>query len=394
MRLILLIAVLAFATLLGIGIRQNPGYALFAFKDWTVEMPLWLAGFFFVGLFAVTFLIASSVYFMLTSSKRIKHWWLVRQQYQARKQLERGLLELAEGRYKKAEAYLGNSARYSDVPLIHYLSAAKAAEEINEPAKRDKYLALAHNVSGGSDIAVRLTEAQLRFQQGDLEHSVATLQHLHAEQPKHPQVLKLLCTLYEAMQDWHSLFSLLPELKKADIFPNPGELARLEQTIYQALLPEFSKKGKKVLQQLWRSAPDSVQSHPKCLILYCQGLIENHAEPEAEEVLRTYLKRAWHPELITLYGKISMPSANKQLEFAESKLDTHSEDAFLYLTLGRLALKQKLWGKAREYLEHSLMLAEFPETYALLAQLMEELEQEEKAQAYYKKGLLNLVEDI
>lgn len=394
MRLFLFILILFIAAALGVLIRQEPGYALFAYKDWTIEMPLWLAGLLYIVLLLLGFFVLWIALFLFSGSSRIKGWWLKRQQMHARKQLARGLLELTEGRYTKAEKYLSHSARYSDVPLIHYLSAAKAAEEIGAGERRDRYLQLAHSVSGSSDIAVRLTEAKLRFEHGDLEHSVATLQHLHAEQPKHPEVLKLLCSLYVAMKDWDSLFSLLPDLRKSHIFPNEDALSELECNVYRALLPTFAPSDKKFLLQFWRAAPRSVQYNPECVALYCQGLLQRNAISEAEDALRIYLKHNWDPNIILHYGKIKGPSPHKQLNFAESLVSDHHDDPYLYLTLGRLCMMQSLWGKARGYLEESLALRPLPETYAALGQLMEQMGQKEKGQEYYKKGLLLNVSNV
>lgn len=389
MKLLAFIFVLVVATFVGVLIRQEPGYALFAYHDWTLEMPLWLAAFLLIGIIVLTTFIIWCCYLVFTSSARLKEWWLKRRQKLARKELALGLIELTEGRYKKAERYLSNSAAYSDVPLIHYLSAAKAADEINAPDRRDKYLQLAQNVSKGSDIAVRLAEAQFYFHHGDLEQSVAILQHLHAEQPKHPQVLKLLCNLYETMKDWHSLYSLLPELKKSRIL-NEEELNLLDIKIYSHLIPEFSRKGKKALEQFWSESPRAVQQSPQCVALYCECLIKHSADTDAEELLRYTLKRNFTPELIKLYAKVSIPSSHKQIDFAESFLQIRKDDDALFLSLGRLCMQQKLWGKARDYLENSLAINPNTETYALLGQLMEELGQIEKGQEYYKEGLLQL----
>lgn len=388
MRLIAFILVLVVATVIGVVIRQEPGYALFAYHDWTLEMPLWLAVLIFMGLIVITLGVVWIFYLLFTSTERMRAWWLKYHQGRSRKKLALGLLELTEGRYKRAEHYLSSSAEYSDVPVIHYLSAAKAADEINALERRDKYLQLAHNVSKGSDIAVRLAEAQFYYHHGDLEQSVAILQHLHAEQPKHPLILKMLANLYENLNDWHSLYSLLPELKKMGVF-NEKDMGDLEKKIYSQLLPAMSRKGKKTVEQFWRSSPSAVQEDPHCLTLYCESLIKHHAEDEAEELIRYRLKRNWSSELIRVYGKLVSSSPQKQLNFAEAFLKLHENDSALFLALGRLCMQEKLWGKARDYLERSLFIQPNPETYALLGQLMEAIGQPEKGQMYYKEGLLH-----
>jgi hypothetical protein len=51
----------------------------------------------------------------------------------------------------------------------------------------------------------------------------------------------------------------------------------------------------------------------------------------------------------------------RQLQTAEGWLKDHPQDASLLLTLGRLSLQNRLWGKARDYLESSLRMERNPE---------------------------------
>src|SRR2546428_590522 len=77
---------------------------------------------------------------------------------------------------------------------------------------------MALNVSAGSEIAVKITQAQLQYQGGQFDQSAKTLMALHEELPHNPKVLKLLCTLFEALQDWDSLYKLLPVVRKNKVF--------------------------------------------------------------------------------------------------------------------------------------------------------------------------------
>jgi HemY protein len=386
-RLISFILVLAFATAIGVMIRQDPGYALFAYKDWTMEMPLWLTLVLFTALLVICILVLGGFRFLFSSHSRVKGWWGRRRQQRSRLQLARGLLELTEGRFKKAEQYLSISAKFSEIPLIHYLSAAKAAEETGSFERRDKYLALAYDASEGSNLPVRLTEAQLRFHQGDLENARTILKELHEEYPKHAEILKLLASIYESNSDWHGLQSLLPELKKANIYNNPDDFNRLELKVYQHLLPVFSAQGNDELKKFWHHAPKSVQEDPIFMGSYCNCLLQHEERHEVEQFIRSTLKRHWYNNLVEIYGKLDVNSG-KQLDFMEGFLTIHPEDPILYLTLGRLCVQESLWGKAEKYLKQSLTLNALPETYALLGKLMEQMGKFEQGQNYYKAGLI------
>lgn len=387
MRLWSFIIVLALATGLGVIIAQDPGYALFSYGHWTVEMPLWLSAFLIILIIALSLFTIWFVKTLFSGSDKVKLWWKQHQNNKAKQLTYKGFLALAEGRWKNAEQYLIESAPHSDTPLINYLSAAKAAEEGNSPERRDHYLQLALDVGAGSDMAIRLTQAQLQFKHGELEQSVRNLQRLHIDAPKHPKVLRLLCTLYEAMLDWPALYTLLPECRKTQAL-SKEVLARLEQKIYPALLPTYAGKGLKALMTFWQQSPRTIQTDPIIVGEYAKLLTQQSAITEAEAILRAILKKTYNQHLVLLYGLTIGSSPKKQLAFGESLLPEHFKDPILLLTLGRLCLTNQLWGKARDYLEKSLSLMPMPETYAELGSLMEYLDLTEKRDEYYKKGLL------
>lgn len=58
------------------------------------------------------------------------------------------------------------------------------------------------------------------------------------------------------------------------------------------------------------------------------------------------------------------------MQLAESWLKQAPQDAQLLLCLGRLCLRNQLWGKAREYLEASLQFARQADTCIELARLL------------------------
>ncbi|MEJ2464607.1 MAG: hypothetical protein P8045_02755, partial [Candidatus Thiodiazotropha sp.] len=86
-------------------------------------------------------------------------------------------------------------------------------------------------------------------------------------------------------------------------------------------------------------------------------------------------------------GRIELNDPTHQLTVAEGWLKQHPEDAGLLLTLARLALKNKLWGKARSYLEASIAIAPTPECYQQLGLLLERLGETDKASQCFRAGL-------
>ncbi len=70
------------------------------------------------------------------------------------------------------------------------------------------------------------------------------------------------------------------------------------------------------------------------------------------------------------------------MQKAEQWLTAHPTDAHLLLALGRLSLRNQLWGKAREYFERSLQEQPSPEVFAELARLLQSLKEPERSAQY------------
>ena len=80
-------------------------------------------------------------------------------------------------------------------------------------------------------------------------------------------------------------------------------------------------------------------------------------------------------------------NASGRLAQAERWLPEHPEDAQLLLCLGRLCLRDKLWGKARDYFESSYRAEPGAEVCAELGRLLLGLGEPKVAAAYYREGL-------
>src|SRR5690606_23028753 len=88
-----------------------------------------------------------------------------RRQVRARRALTRGLIEISEGRWKEGERRLVRNARDSEVPLINYLMAARAAQLLSADERRDAHLKAAYESTPQATVAVLLTQAELQIAQ-------------------------------------------------------------------------------------------------------------------------------------------------------------------------------------------------------------------------------------
>ncbi len=389
-RFVMVVVILFFSVWLGLEAAKDPGVALFTYHNWSVEMPLWFALLCFIMAMIVLYFIVRLADGIDSSVYRWRNWLRWRRKNKAYSKTNRGLLELIEGRWRHAENDLLDGIDQSDAPLINYLAAAKAAHERGAFDKRDMYLHQAHDLAPQAEMAIGLTQAQLQFDQGQLEQALATLNHLKTLAPLHPVVLKLLEKLYVRLGDWKNLLKLIPSLRKAKIF-TLEQMDHLEQTVYQELLNAAANKaeGLKSLQACWAMIPRKLEKNPRIVYFYTQYLLRYpEAAGEMEELINKTVKKTWDTDLVKLYGQLVTQDPKKQLAHAEKWLKLYPHQAILFLTLARLSLRCQLWGKARSYLDDSLKLAAIPETYVEYGKLFEQLGDMSSAAGQYREGLL------
>lgn len=378
--------ILLAAVLLGLLAYQDPGYVLFSRGETTMEMSLSL----FAGVVVIGFILLYFLIRTLVSSwhvpGRLQRWRKRRRTRRARRSSNRGLIELAEGNWRRAERALIKHAKDSDTPLLNYLSAARAAQKQHAHERRDHYLSLAHNSAPGANVAVELTQAELQLVHGQLEQALASLMHLQSLAPNHQHVLFLLAQLYEKLHSWGDLQALLPRLDKHGVLSDE-EYEALCKKVYLNLLHVNHHKSQN-LNSIWQQVPRNLKHDQELVEHYAQYLIDLEQFDTAESVLRDAIKRDYNSELVKLYGMTRSSTPDRQLQQAEHWLKGRENNANLLLALGRLAVRCELWGKARSYMEASLGNHELSETYRELGQLLDKLNETELAADCYRKGLL------
>lgn len=381
------LAIIFVAVSAGLLANKDSGYVLFGRGYDTIEMSLSLFLIIIFLSYLLGYILVRFIFRTWTMPEQIKQWRHAQQAEKARKISLKGLINLSQGQWKKAERLLTRSVKSSDMPLLNYLSAAKAAQKQNAPERRDHYLSLAHKSMPEADFSVKLTQAELQFAYGQNEQALATLVHLHSLSPKHPHIMVLLSQLYQQLKSWQDLKNLLPLLHKHKVYPEKT-LLELEKEIYLELIQQINNKDNAgELATLWKNISKELKKDISLIEVYCNKLVQLENHDEAELMLRNYLRKDWQPILVKLYGLVKSSQLEKQLSFAESLSKDHDNHPILLLTLGRLCMYNDLWGKARAYLEASLGNKELAETYKELGLLMEYLNEPKLAAEYFKKGL-------
>lgn len=389
-RALLFLIVLIFSVWLGLKMMVEPGYVMFTYRQWVIQMPLW---FFLICNLVIVFciyILLRSLALLQRSLTFLKNWPNQIKKRRSEKLTSQGLIEFTEGDWANAEKHLIKAVNQNNQPLINYLVAARAAQEQEAVNRRDDYLREAERSTPSAIFAIELSQAQLMINGGQWEQAIATLKRLHTLAPNHTFVLKLLQETYQRLLDWNSLHELLPSLKKNRVL-SYKQFTQLEVMVYKGLLNNAAKKEtEKALVNIWLSIPKALRKQPILIQCYAHHLIIFKKDNEAEQLLRDALKKEWNDQLVNLYGSAKTTDPEKQLKTAEKWLPQHPNNAMLLLALGRISRRNKLWGKAKTYLKNSLECSPNPTTYAEFADLLSQLGEEDAAFEHYRSGLLNV----
>ncbi|MEN9470966.1 MAG: HemY domain protein [Pseudomonadota bacterium] len=199
---------------------------------------------------------------------------------------------------------------------------------------------------------------------------------------------RLFTIIYQKPQNWQNILAALPQLEKKS-WISKQQILNLQQESYEGLLSEEKYTDNLLtLENTWRNLSPALKKDPILFNFYIKALIRHHEDTKAELLITKQVKKQWFGPIVSSYSLIKSTNPTRQLALAEKWLKKHPDDPYLLLSLGRLCKQRKLWGKARDYLEKSLIYdASNAETYLELGELFEGLEEPLRALEWFKKGL-------
>ncbi|PLP88992.1 heme biosynthesis protein HemY [Pseudomonas sp. FFUP_PS_473] len=397
---LLTVVAIAVAALVGIGMAHHSGYVLISYGNFfRYESSVWATLAVLLGVWLLFLLVRYLISVVFVSGGVVNPWSRRNRDRRTRLAIEQGQLDLAEGRWASAQRNLHRAAEAERQPLLYYLGAARAANELGRTEDCDNLLERALERQPQAELAIALSHAQLQTDRGDLDGALETLQAMHDRHPHSVQVLRQLQGLHRQRGDWSALIRLFPALRKEKALP-AAELSELEQRAWGENLSLAARRenddqtGLQSLARAWEQLTSAQRQEPQLVLAYAEQLRQLGAEAQAEKALRTALKRQYESHLARLYGLVRGEDPVRQLQTAEGWLKLHPDDPSLLLTLGRLCLQNRLWGKARDYLESSLNLQRNPETCAELARLLAGLGDTERSNQLFQEGLVLLDERL
>lgn len=375
-------------------VQGNLGYVIIGLGHWAVETSFFLFALSLVVTYALLLLLTQAIVGTTRIPKLLKQKSGEQRVRLSREALVAGLVDTAEGNFEKAERSLIRHVADSGTPLIHYLTAARAAHSRGAIDQRDEYLKLAKETAPEAELAIDITRAELQLSHRQFDAALDALAHLHRINPGHATILRLMHQAYTQVEDWEALRRLLPKLHQGKILMET-EIRRWETETYSALIKDRSETRKPTeLRRLWSEIPEHVRQIMSIQTQYYAAMIAAGVGDEIEEPLRLALGRDWSESLLVLYGCIHQTDSRHQLHEAEAWITLHPYDAVLYLVLAKLAWRTQNWDKVKDYLKQSLSIESSVEANQLMGDLLFRENDYAAACHYYRNGMMFASDEV
>ena len=390
--LLWLIAVFAAAVALVLMGRIDAGYAMFVYPPWRVEMSMVLFALALLAGFALFYAGLRIVRHTLSLPAYVSAYRARRRRERAHAALSQALQAYYEGRYARAEKEAGAAYESGPAPGVAALLAARAAHQMRDFERRDRWLERADEAGDSFQAARLMSRAELALEERDFSAAREALRGLHGSAPKHIATTRMLLRAERGAGAWEEVLRLSNQLAKRDaIAPALAEEYKVQATIE---LLARSASDAAAFERRWRAVEARDQLQPRIAAAAARHATALGRAPLARETIERALAAEWTPRLVSLYAELpeGMDAAERgaearvRIERAERWLLERSRDSQLLATLGRLCAHAELWGKARSFLEASLSFEESREAHLDLARLAEKLEQGGDAQRHYRRA--------
>ena len=337
---LLLLVIIATAAAFGWHwVADDPGYVLLRVRGWQVQTTLVAA--------IVIVLLGWAV---LTTLWRLVRWpfgaFSRRHRRLSRQRLNAGLVALAEGRHGDAERDLNRAAQLDSLRGPALLASAEAALRRGESARALEAL---DQAAQAAPLAARALRARILRRDGKPGEALALLTPEADKGSLTPSGWRELALSALGAGD-----CALAPLQKSGALGTRG-YAVLEAQVLAASIQATTDGA--ALGALWPQLSKAQRRVAAVVDAYARRAAGFGLTLAAMDELESALRREWSPLLVDTYGALVGEDIEARLHRAEGWLDAHPNDAVLLLALGRMCVRLKLWGKARQYLERSLALA-------------------------------------
>jgi HemY protein len=372
--ILLLVIIAALAAFGWHWVAEDPGYVLLRLRGWRVETTV-----------VAALLILLLAWALLTVLWRLLRWpfgaFSRRHRRVSQQRLGEGLVALIEGRHGDAERDLNRASRLDSLRGPALLASAEAASRRGEHGRALEAL---NQAAQSAPQAARVLRARVLRRDGKPAEALALLIPESDKGTLTPGGWRELALAALANGDIRRAREALDPLQKSGALGSRA-YAVLEAQVLTATINAAADGAS--LNMLWSQLPKVQRRVPAVIDAYARRAASFGLTLPAMDEVESALRREWSPLLIETYGTLAGDDVEARLRRAEGWLDARPNDANLLLTLGRMCVRLKLWGKARQHLERSLALAPGAAAWEALGDTFAGQGDAEQAQRCYRNAL-------
>lgn len=364
--------------------ERSTGYVVIVSAPWRIELSVNLFLFLVVAGYFAFYFLARMVATLVAIPERVRLYRAERERTRRRQSLNEALLAFFQGRYASAERSAVDALLGEETKGVAAIIAARSAHELGRFREREQFLDQAKGTAPAVDQARLTTLADLLVSQGRHEEALAVLKDLSARDSRNLRLLRLKLQAEQAMRNWDEVLATVASLVKLGGL-GPDEAAAARRAAH---LGNLGRKALDAgaLEAYWKQLPAEMRSDAAVAATAARYHLALGAAEAAQSIIEQALERDWNPALVALYGDAAGADALPQIERAEKWLRIHARDPALLLALGKLCMRQGLWGKAQSYIEASLALEPTHDGHMTLAALMEQLGKHQEAVQHFRRS--------
>lgn len=364
--------------------RNSTGYVVIFSGTQRIELSLNLLVFLVVAGYFAFYVLTRLVTTLVAIPARVRAYRADRLRTRLRQALSDSLLAFFQGRYASAEKSAAVALLGEETKGIAAIIAARSAHELGRFSEREQFLDQAKGSAPDVDQARLTTLADLLVSQGRHEEALAVLKDLSARDARNLRLLRLKLQAEQALRHWDTMLDTLDALARLGGI-GPAEAATARRAAHLGNLARAASDAA-ALAAYWKQLPSDMRNDATLAATAARYHLALGSSAPAQQIVEQALEREWNPTLVALYGDAAGEDALPQIERAEKWLRVHARDPALLLALGKLCMRQELWGKAQSYIEASLALEPTHDGHMTLAALMEKIGKPQEAVLHFRKS--------
>lgn len=391
---------LIFLTALAIGVallgRLTDGYVLWVVPPWRAELSFNL----FVVLQLAVLLLAYLLLRLIVNTVRlpgaVAAFRARRARLRAKSAASEALRSFWEGRYsqtlKSAQTVLDAQAGAgdtispragSDAQGIAALAALKAAHALRDPERIAAWRAQAETLDAAGWRTARLmAEMRIALDARDFAAAKMAFDRLGTKERRQVSAQRLALRLAQGLGDWAEMLRLARQMEKHRML-QPEQARPLRLHAAHGLIDALQDDSAQLLK-LWDELPSADRLDSRLAQRAAWALTRAGRATECARLVEEFLDERWDSALLEPYVECHGGDVLGRIARCEKWLHAHAQDELLLLALGRLCVRQQLWGKAQSYCEASLAVAPNCAAHIELAQLFDRLERPDQANRHYR----------